>query len=230
MPKTQGYHLASAPGKGGRIGRTPLLGDSRQFLNWTGSRPAKPVSQVMAETRDRMLRTRPLAALTTQVANARHDTDMYRIGGGAVGPVKSGFESQARVKPRISFVKGPDGKIVAEKTARTFQKSNVPWRPELPVGGPGRKPKVSSYDYPEWTDRAISYNRAVSRQQMLQSDNPVLNDPKNVKSVTLPKRILNQPHVAGEQTKFYVPRGGELGTRLPANDMPTLAKHFNQVV
>jgi len=211
-PKTAGFHLATSQGKGGGIGRSPLLKKgSKQFLKWTGSRPAKPVSQVMQETQDRIKRTRPLAALGRKVADARHDTDMYRIGGGAVGPVKSGFESQARVKPRISFVRDANGKIVPERRARTFQRSNVPWRPELPVGKPsetappiGRRVNgrtVANPAYAEWKNSHLEYNSALSRQQLMQPNNRVI---KTIQTTSqTPTARYNAPI-----TKSYVRRGG----------------------
>ena len=214
-PKTAGFHLATSQGKGGRIERSPLLKQgSKQFLKWTGSRPAKPVSQVMQETQDRIKRTRPLAALGRRVANARHDIDMYRIGGGAVKNIPGeGRGPGARVKPTISFVKDATGKIIPERKARTLQMRNSPFRRELPSGPPsmtdmpaasirgagGRM--VSNPDYAKWKNSHLEYNSALSRQQLMQPNNRV------IQTIQTTSQTPTEKYTA-PITKTYVRRGG----------------------
>lgn len=158
---------------------------------------------------------RAITRLERRNRDTQHDNDMYRIGGGAVGPVKSGYESGARVKPRISWVKGPNGKIVAERKAQTFQKSNVPWRPELPVGKPGDAPRasyrgargrmVSNPGYGAWKNSAMGYNAALSRQQTLQPSNTVLGGVKPVETnptEKFPAPVSVRYRSGKEQTKM----------------------------
>lgn len=183
MAKTVGYNLAVGNMKKRRVaGRNSI---SKTKAEWLGA-PKEERFTPPDVTDPR----RAITRLERRVRNTRHDNDMYRIGGGAVGPVKSGYESGARVNPRISFVKRADGKIVPERRAQTFQKSNVPWRPELPVGKPGNPPPtsfrgprgrmVSNPGYGQWKSTSLGYNAALSRQQSLQPSNPVIQEIKPV--------------------------------------------------
>ena len=244
-PKTAGFHLATSQGKGGRIGRTPLIGDSKQFLEWTGRRPAKSVSQVMQETQDRIKRTRPLAALGRRVANARHDTDMYRIGGGPVAVVgrdnrlgkvinkKTGKREYNRGRnlrapvvavdrPRIGFVKGPDGKIVSERKAQTLAASRPVNRPfgapsevSPPIGKRVNGRTVANPAYANWKNNHLEYNSALSRQQLMQPNN------RAIQTIQTTSQTPTEKYPA-PITKSYVRRGGQSGPTPSREELSTL--------
>jgi len=201
----------------GRLaGRSSVGTVGRRFLKWNPE-VTKGLGQQQAENWDRMKRTRPLLLVNRKLIDTQHNNDMYRIAGGGLGPGgffgKSSRESGTRVKPRISFVKDPvTGKIVPERKARTFQKSNVPWRPELPVGKPtADMPPMSvrgsggrmaaNPAYAAWKGERLEYNSALSRQQQLQPNNPVIQTIQPVKENTTSR-------YPGVPTRYYVPRGG----------------------
>jgi len=186
-PKTQGYHLAASTGSAKRAGRTPLIGNSKQFLNWTGRGPAKPVSQVMAETRDRVLRTRPLAALTTQVANARHSRDMQTLGGNAA-----------------VYIRNPDNGTKSANKIVLAPGATVPQG----VGRPGTRPRNSGPQLDAWKSHAVEYNGALSRQQAFNPNNHVLAGIK-------PLRVSTRGMAEIPVTRLAVPRGGIGNTITP---------------
>jgi hypothetical protein len=283
-PKTAGFHLATSQGKGGRIGRAPLIRDSRQFLTWTGSRPAKPVSQVMQETQDRIKRTRPLAALGRRVANARHDTDMYRLGGGPVVVVGRDNTRFGKVvnkqtgkreynrgrnlraplvavdRPTAGFTKGPDGRILTDRVGRapidrsrrpagstpqrqlpgyaTWANTSQTRETRSPVNRPFGAPSetsppiglrvngrtVSNPAYADWKNSHLEYNSALSRQQLLQPNNPVLQGERDNPEFPGIRATSQTPteRYPAPITKSYVTRGGQNSPTPLAEDLHTI--------
>jgi len=217
-PATVQYRLPSK-GNLSKI-KVPRAGMSEQFLKWTQNKAPKTATQERQEAADRLKRTKPLAALGQRVADTRHDNDMYRIGGGpvvVVGKDSRGRNKRAPVvaqdRARISFAKGPDGKIIRESKAQTLASArpvNRPFgRPSETSPAIGRRVNgrtVSNPAYADWKNTNLEYNSALSRQQMLQSDNRV------IQTITPTSQTATEKYPA-PITKTYVRRGG-LGKNL----------------
>jgi hypothetical protein len=175
----------------------------------------KTATQERQEAADRVKRTRPLAALGQRVADTKHDNDMYRIGGGpvvVVGKDSRGRNKRAPViaqdRARISFAKGPDGKIMPESKAQTLASArpvNRPFgKPSETSPAIGRRVNgrtVPNPAYGEWKKSNLSYNSALSRQQMLQPDNRV------IQTITPTSQTATAKYPE-PITKTYVRRGG----------------------
>jgi hypothetical protein len=143
---------------------------------------------------------------------------MYRIGGGpvvVVGKDSRGRNKRAPVvavdRPRIGFVKGPDGKIVSERKAQTLAASrpvNRPFGKPVEVqptvrGASGRM--ASNPKYATWKNSALGYNASLSRQQVLQPKNTVLGGIKPVETnptARFPAPISVRYRSGREQTKM----------------------------
>lgn len=221
-PATVQYKLRS----GGNLGDIKIRGGARggrQFLNWTQTKTPETATQTRQRNADRVKRTNPLAALNQKVSNAQHNNDMYRIGGGpvvVVGKDSRGRNKRAPViaqdRPRISFAKGSDGKILSERKAQTLATSRPVNRP---FGKPGQAPAIGTRvngkmaanpAYASYKNDALEYNSALSRQQMLQPNNPVI---KKIQP-TAENPTAKYP---APITKYYVPRGGSSG-RTPSSE------------
>ena len=232
MPKTQGYSLATSKGKLTGKPSGSLIKSPTQFLNWTSKGPAKPVSQVMQEVQDRIRRTRPLAALTTQVANARHSRDMQILGATpSVGPV-TGHAPVTSVRQLGNPIKNAAGQhtgkfewnrgenVFAEnprlreasvyvRDSKTNKIVLAPGAtPPQGVGRPGTRPR-SGPQLDAWKSHAVEYNGALSRQQAFNPDNHVL-------AAIKPLRVSTRGMAEIPVTKLAVPRGGRGNTVLPS--------------
>lgn len=215
-PATVKYRLPSGGNLGDiKVGRK--LVNAKQFLNWTQTRTPETATQTRQKAADRLKRTRPLAALNKKVANTQHDNDMYRIGGGpvvVVGKDSKGRNKRAPViaqdRARISFAKGPDGKIISERKAQTLAAAKPVNRP---FGKPGQAPAIGTRvdgkmapnpKYAKYKKESLEYNSALSRQQMAQPNNRVIQKIK----ATAENPTAKYP---APITKAYVPRGGAAG-------------------
>jgi len=230
-PKTQGYTLAASKGKLAGKPSVSLIKSPKQFLKWTGKGPTKSVSQVMTENRDRVLRTRPLAALTTQVANARHSRDMERLGATpSVGPV-IGHAPVTSVRQLGNPIKNAAGKhtgkfewnrgenVFAENPrlreasvyVRDSKTNKIVLAPNATapqgVGRPGTRPR-SGPQLDDWKSHAVEYNGALSRQQAFNPSNHIL-------AAIRPLRVSTKDMAEIPVTKLYVSRGGRGNTVTP---------------
>jgi len=219
-PKTVGFNTALSKGKVTSGGSSRII-NRKRFLKWVGTSAPKGLNQVRAENWDRMKRKKPLALLNRKVGNTIHNNDMYRIAGGPVVVVgrdntrfgkinkKTGRPEYnrgrnlrapvvAQDRPRISFVKGPNGKIISESKAQTLASAkpvNRPFgrpqdqTPNKNKPNPNARPAVDSANFGEWKDSATSYNAALSRQQQFDTlrtggENTVL---QSIKPIKIPR-------------------------------------------
>jgi hypothetical protein len=217
-PRTIGYTLKSGGTIPGIKSRSSSRGEG--LLNWAGKRPAKSATQERTEAADRVKRTRPLARLAQRNVDTQHDNDMYRIGGGPVTVIgrdntrfgklnkKTGKPEYTRGRnlrapivaqnrARISFAKGPDGKIISERKAQTLASAR-------PVNRPFGKPDavgIANPAYGGYKNSALQYNSSLSRQQLAQPDNTSL------QRITPTSENPTKKYPA-PVTKTYVRRGG----------------------
>ena len=180
---------------------TKVKGSVGRFL---GETPPPTKTDVLNAAQ--MARTRqnsPMARLERRVRDTQHNNDMYRIGGGPVNVIgrdntrfgriqqpntnprrqyNRGRNLRAPVidvdRPRIGFVRGPDGKIVSERKAQTLAASepvNRPFGKPAPAPGISVRGASGGFErnpaYAAWKEHAVSYNQALSRQQALHPDN-----------------------------------------------------------
>jgi hypothetical protein len=210
-PATVKYRLPSGGNLGDiKVGRK--LVNSKQLRKWAQTRTPKTATQERQEAADRLKRTRPLSSVNQKNKDTQHNNDMYRIGGGPV--VVTGKDSKGRNKrapviaqdrARISFAKGPDGKIISERKAQTLAASK-------PVNRPFGKPSATgtlSPAYARYKNNSLEYNAALSRQQMAQPNNRVIQ--KINPTSENPTKKYPAPI-----TKAHLPRGGSAG-RTPSS-------------
>lgn len=203
MARTVGYTRPTGNlGKSRVARRNPV---SRTTAGWLGAPRAEAFRP--ADVTDPR---RAITRLEQRNRDTQHDNDMYRIGGGPVVVVgrdnrlgkvinkqtgkreyNRGRNLRAPVvavdRPRIGFVKGPDGKIVSERKAQTLAAARPVNRP---FGKPGDAPATairgvggrmgSNPAYGQWKNTSLGYNAALSRQQTLQPTNTVLGEIKPV--------------------------------------------------
>jgi len=136
------------------------------------------------------------------------------------------FKNWVSSRPTKPMSQVMQEKMDATRKARplaTLETNNVFSRHNADMSILSNRPTNSQKsNYSAWKARHLAYNSALSRQQLLQPGNRAIQaiEPTNQS----PTKKYPAPI-----TKYYVPRGGQLGTTFQ-NDLPDTSKPFIQAV